>query len=262
MWRSLRLIILLVTLAVVALGAWRAKQRTTAWTHTLHAVVFPINGDASATSARYLSALKESDFDAVEAFIEEEARRYGNTSYRPIDLRLAAPITPLPPASPKGTSIPEIMLWSLQLRWWAWQHDTWQGARPDIRLYVLYHDPDTHASLGHSTGLEKGQMALIKAYASPQDHRSNLVILTHEMLHTLGASDKYDPRTLHPVHPEGYAEPQAQPRHPQRWAEIMGGRLPLTADSATIPTSLNQTLIGPATAREIGLSKPPKKERD
>ena len=81
-------------------------------------------------------------------------------------------------------------------------------------------------------------------------------MITHEMLHTFGATDKYDLATLQPSYPEGYAEPQRNPRFPQEMAEIMGGRTPVDAQTAEMPASLADTLIGQATAREIGLLRP------
>ena len=79
------------------------------------------------------------------------------------------------------------------------------------------------------------------------------MVIAHELLHTFGASDKYDPATLQPLWPAGYAEPDSEPRLPQRYAEIMGGRIPLAAGRAEIPDSLADTVIGNATAGEIGL---------
>jgi hypothetical protein len=79
------------------------------------------------------------------------------------------------------------------------------------------------------------------------------VVIAHELLHTLGASDKYDPQSLAPVFPDGYAEPDRQPRHPQRLAEIMAGRFALADGQLAMPERLGQTLIGPRTAAEIGL---------
>jgi hypothetical protein len=78
------------------------------------------------------------------------------------------------------------------------------------------------------------------------------VVLAHELLHTLKATDKYDPRTLQPIHPDGYAEPDSSPRYPQEFAELMGGRVPITATEAEIPVDLRQVLIGERTASEIG----------
>lgn len=79
----------------------------------------------------------------------------------------------------------------------------------------------------------------------------SLVVLSHELLHTLKATDKYDPRTTLPIYPEGYAEPDRMPRYPQEFAELMGGRVPLAQDRAEIPASLRNVLIGERTAREI-----------
>ena len=77
-------------------------------------------------------------------------------------------------------------------------------------------------------------------------------MIAHELLHTLGASDKYDLSNGLPIHPAGYADPDKRPRYPQDRAEIMGGRIPLSPGRAAIPRGLNQTVIGPVTASEIG----------
>jgi hypothetical protein len=100
--------------------------------------------------------------------------------------------------------------------------------------------------------LSKGQIGVIHAYASRLQRRQNAVVITHEMLHTFGATDKYDLTTLQPIYPQGYAEPGRNPRLPQALAEIMAGRIPINEQSAEIPVSLADTLIGPATAQEIG----------
>jgi hypothetical protein len=81
--------------------------------------------------------------------------------------------------------------------------------------------------------------------------RQNNVIITHEFLHTLGATDKYDPATNQPLYPDGYAVPDLQPLVPQRYAEIMAGRTPVSQTDATIPESLNDVIIGSLTAKEI-----------
>ena len=73
----------------------------------------------------------------------------------------------------------------------------------------------------------------------------------HEILHTVGASDKYNPRTNQPLYPIGFAEPDRDPVFPQKKAEIMAGRVPLEENKAEIPKGLKQTVIGQATATEI-----------
>jgi len=99
-------------------------------------------------------------------------------------------------------------------------------------------------------------VGVINAFASPAMAGSNNTIIAHELLHTLGATDKYDPATNLPRFPDGYADPEQHPRYPQEYAEIMGGRIPLTTSQAETPRSLAQTLIGQATAREIKWLQP------
>ena len=52
---------------------------------------------------------------------------------------------------------------------------------------------------------------------------------------------------------DGLAEPDRQPLYPQRYAEIMGGRIALAEDDSVIPKSLKYAIIGPLTASEINL---------
>jgi len=85
--------------------------------------------------------------------------------------------------------------------------------------------------------------------------KQNLVILAHELLHTLNATDKYDLSTTLPVYPEGFAEPDKTPLYPQSFAELMGGRVPMSEVRADIPKSLKQTVVGEKTAQEIGWLK-------
>jgi len=40
------------------------------------------------------------------------------------------------------------------------------------------------------------------------------VVIAHELLHTVGATDKYDPATNESSLPEGYAEPDKIPLFP------------------------------------------------
>jgi len=105
--------------------------------------------------------------------------------------------------------------------------------------------------LAHSLGLEKGMLGVANVFASRRQAGSNNVVLAHEMLHTLGATDKYDLQTTLPIFPDGFAEPQKTPRFPQDAAELMGGRIPISDARAEIPDDPTQCVIGSATAREL-----------
>jgi hypothetical protein len=117
-------------------------------------------------------------------------------------------------------------------------------------MFLLYFDPAQSRRMAHSTGLQKGLLGLVNVFASADMASQNNVVITHEFLHTLGASDKYD-ATHQPVYPDGYAEPDLAPLLPQRYAEIMAGRTPLTETTAETPASLDNALIGGKTAQEI-----------
>jgi hypothetical protein len=78
------------------------------------------------------------------------------------------------------------------------------------------------------------------------------VVIAHELLHTLGASDKYDRGTGLPRVPEGLGDPGQKPLFPQDYGEIMAGRVAVGAREAEIPDGLDVMLVGPLTAREIG----------
>jgi len=59
-----------------------------------------------------------------------------------------------------------------------------------------------------------------------------------------------------PLYPQGFAEPQRQPRYPQRFAEIMAGRRPLSPAEFDMPDSLREVVVGALTAAEIRWVRP------
>lgn len=253
MFRKFRILLLLLVLATVGLGAWRANSRLTAWEHSVHVAIYPIAADDSPATARFVGELNNDSFAEIGEWLQEESKRHERAVLQPVMLHLAPALNEKPPLPPQPGSALDILQWSLQLRWWASRHDAIAGPNPQVRLFVLFHDPERTPALPHSTGLSKGQLGVIHTFASRQQRKQNLVVIAHELLHTFGASDKYDPVTLQPTYPQGYAEPQRQPRLPQAFAEIMGGRTPLAAGESEIPASLAETLIGRETAQEIGL---------
>ncbi|MBI5784967.1 MAG: hypothetical protein HZA64_05855 [Rhodocyclales bacterium] len=256
MFKLLRIAILLLILATVAQEAWLARSRAASWQDPLRVAIYPINGDGSPATTGYLNGLRPNAFAAIDEFFAEEARRHGLAIARPVAATLAPVVNELPPQPPRGGSAFDNILWSLKMRWWAWRHDAVPGMKPQVRLFVLYFDPARNDSLPHSVGVQRGMIGLINAFATQGMAGSNAVIITHELLHTLGATDKYEAYSNLPSFPDGYAEPDRTPRYPQVFAEIMGGRIPVTESRADIPESIDQVLIGPGTATEIGWRKP------
>ena len=142
------------------------------------------------------------------------------------------------------------------MRWRAIVVEWRNGApRADIVVFAQYHDGEAEPILDRSLALEKGLVAVANLFADPEARGANQVVLAHEILHTLGATDKYDPATNLPRYPHGFAAPLADPLYPQQRAELMGGRIALGQHEAAIPDSLRETVIGPATALEIGWTR-------
>jgi hypothetical protein len=143
------------------------------------------------------------------------------------------------------------MFWSLELRFWAWRVSGHEREPEDIRMFVLFHDPKLTPSVPHSLGLTKGLIGVVYAFAAPEMNGANDVVIAHELLHTLGATDKYDPVTDAPRYPDGYGDPRLLPLYPQKTAELMAGRRMLSADRWVQADDLDEVVIGPQTALEI-----------
>lgn len=254
MFKAIRIALLSFILLFVVLSNVLTAARSTDWNNTLWIKVYPINGDGSPESARFIATLKDRDFAGIEAFIARETERYDRDIDRPVRMELGAEITEQPPELGKSPSYLNVMLWSLKMRWWTSSITGEQDRiEPDVRIFVRYHKPDFDVVLENSVGLQKGMVGIVNAYASRRYRGANNVIIAHEFLHTLGASDKYDAANGQPIGPDGLAEPDRTPLYPQRFAEIMGGRIALANNDAVIPKSLKFAVIGPLTASEINL---------
>ncbi len=252
MARKIRVAVLLFILLTVAVGAWQARVRTTSWKRALDVVVFPINADGTPGTAAYIGSLGNESFEPIKTFMRDEAREYGIDLLNPVDVYIGPEVAAMPPAPPVGGSVPSVMLWSLHMRFWAWRHGEHPVLRPDVRIYALLYHPSTTLRLDHSVGLQKGLIGVAKLFAVPHMTAENNIIITHELLHTLGATDKYDPASNQPLYPAGYAQPDLSPLYPQEFAEIMGGRIPVADNDSIAPQTLESVLVGPETAREIG----------
>jgi hypothetical protein len=253
MFRKIRIAILLYILLFVALGEFLAQWRSTNWDESLRVNIYLVNGSDSAATQAFLDTLRPSDFDPLEQFFDDEAARYGLGLQQPIRIRLAESLDKLPPAVPADSGLIGTMLWSLKMRWYVMRlHWSSDSPTPDVTLLAIYHDSETGVALDRSTALRKGLIAIANLYAEPAAQGSNRMVIAHELLHTLGATDKYDRATGLPLYPLGYADPARSPLYPQAQAELMAGRIPLAAGKAVQSRSLREVMIGPETALEIG----------
>jgi len=256
MFKAIRIAVLLLILFFVSLSTWLNKARSTDWNNSLWVKVYPINADGSDTSRDYIGSLELEDFAPIESFIAREVEKHGRSVSRPVRMELGREIREQPPSLGENPGVLDIMWWSLKIRWWAGDVAGPQDRPdPDVRIFVRYHTPSENFVLENSVGLQKGMVGVVNTHAGRRNAGLNNVVIAHEFLHTLGATDKYEPGTGQPEYPLGYAEPDLKPLHPQRKAEVMGGRIAMASDNAVTPRSLKSVVIGATTAAEIGLAE-------
>jgi len=253
MFRNIRIAILLTVLLVVAGNQFLTGSRLASWEKPLWISIYPVLLEPDADIRRYAENLKVDSFQDIGRFLKRQASRYGRQLDTPVVIQVARPLTNPPPVLPAEDSGLSVALWSLKMRWWSWRNAGQDGLAPDdVRMFVLYQKGKSNTPLERSVGIKNGSYGVVNAVASRQMAARNRIIITHELMHILGASDKYDLYTGQPIAPDGLANPAQSPLYPQKRAEIMGGRIATSANRWRRPASLKSCVIGPATAAEIG----------
>jgi hypothetical protein len=253
---TLRLALLLAVLVFVALGAWLDRRRSTDWDGTLRVTVYPMDGPApraASAATPCAGAVDAASFDEAATFLAEQARAYGVQLEEPVRFRVSHAATEPPPALPADPGPFGIALWSLRLRYWAWRVEASDPLpNPDVQVFAVYQPNDGEHAAPDSTGLRKGLIAVAHLFCGGDAVAGNALVVTHELLHTLGATDKYDRGTGQPIAPQGLGDPEQSPLYPQASGEIMAGRIATSPHAAVIPAGLAQMTVGVTTAREIG----------
>jgi hypothetical protein len=255
-WKTLRITLLMLVLVVVAGRAWMDRVETQSWKSTLWVGIFPLNGDGSQAAQQYIANLSPSDFEGIETFFARETHRYAVPLDEPIHIELYPEGHQLPPQLEERAGMLGTAWWSLELRWFARHAANVPGrAPPRIRIFVLYYDPAAVNVAPDSHGLQKGLMGVVHAFALKTMAGGNNIVITHEVMHTLGATDKYDFGTGAPIYPAGFADPDREPLYPQPSAEIMAGRRAVSKTDFEMPPSLQDVVVGHVTAGEVGWTR-------
>jgi len=251
-WKSIRIVVLLVILLVVAINAWRDQNQN--WDRPVTVLLHPINADQRSSTQQYIDQLTIDQFKDIQKYLSSAAVPY---RIQPVYFyfQLGRPLQQLPPKVPEQAGLIDVILWSLTFRFYAWKNSMRQEGSPSVTLYLNFYDPQFNRILKHSTALEKGRIGSVNLFASSKQTQQNQIVLVHELLHAFGASDKYDLNTGLPLYPQGYADPHLQPLYPQKRAEIMTGHIPLSADKSRMAENLQQTMVSRQTATEIGWLK-------
>lgn len=249
--RKLRILLLLIVLAPLVWFFRIGTDPVPDWQQPLRVAVYPYNVDASAAVDAYLAGFGQADLDLIGDYFADQADRYHLPLQRPFEFVIGQRIANAPPMPPREQAWLGQLQWALSLRLWRMRFDD-QGLAPDIvtvaRFNAVTEVPPSH----HSIGIAELRLAIANLPAVETHRGYGRVLLAHEILHTVGAQDLYHPATGLPVFPAGYAEPNRDPRYPQSEAELMAGRIPVEPGRAVQAMALDQTRIGPRTAREIG----------
>ncbi|PCI19556.1 MAG: hypothetical protein COB62_05450 [Piscirickettsiaceae bacterium] len=247
--KIIRVVILISILIFVAFYSKLQMLESTSWTQALAVSVYPINGDGSEQVARYIKEIQANDYNGIETFLRAEYLKYDEFSQHPVELTLEEELFELPPAPPISRNIFTVVFWSLNMRWWSYQHAN-SANKTQVNIYVIYYQPKDGLRLAHSLGLQKGLIGVVNAFASKENAKQNNVVIAHELLHTVGATDKYNLQTGQPIFPVGFAKPEE--KYNQSKAELMAGRIPINEIESEMPYSLRYCVVGAQTAKEIG----------
>lgn len=255
-WRVGLLVGVLVVIAAWAGGVQKMRRSRAHWNRPLE-VAIVLLGPAEIDEAR-VARLRDGLGD-LDSRLTAEFRRYrGGGS--PFSFSLVGPVAfnGALAFTPESSGIVDrakhaFRLWRTLRR----IHST-SGFDPkpyDARIYLVL-EPATASGGGVTTfaegsGAVGGDMGFVRAAAGANDAVLALTAVAHELLHCLGATDKYD-ASGHAVVPDGLAEPHLSPQFPQRYAEWMVGEVPTGPGQGRLPSSLAELRVGPVTAREIG----------
>ncbi|NMO15921.1 hypothetical protein HPC49_13850 [Pyxidicoccus fallax] len=249
-WRVAVLLVGLCVALVWGFSVQRQRDERTTWTRPLRVAVVLLGEDDGAAQ------VLRNGLPRLESwFAREHLRHRPDGLKEPVRFEVFGPVHPEAPLPwPDDASSG----WLGRLRYMR----TLQGALEpldtavrleprgyDARLYVVV-ESDTSSTFAEGVGAAGGELGLVQARVKGEDATLALTALAHELLHCLGATDKYDAQG-HALLPQGLVDPERSPLLPQQQAEVMVGEVPLEAGTGKLPDSLDELAVGPLTAAEV-----------
>lgn len=253
----IRVTILLIVLGGVLAYAYvdrRQRESRRSWERTLRVAVIlveqaPIEASASSALAARI--------DPLEIQLEAEMRRYLPAGPKPFEIALLGPIasSEAPPSPPDGGELVEVAKYQWALRQWVNGIDE-AGKLPtrgfDSRVYLVARPPtDARRKQVEGASEAGGRVGVVSVELDATMADLALFVATHELFHTLGATERYAPDGSVLI-PDGLGDPRQEPLYPQRRAEVMARHRALSPTQSKPPTRLDELAVGAVTAREIG----------
>ncbi len=269
-FRKFRIGVLSVLLLGVGFWAWETylqDHKTFAWDQPVRvAVVAVVEGDKQQQIDWFVQSFlsragaPRKNLLEVEAWLQSEYERHTGDNLDIFDLAVRGPVhmKKRPPALPKHedgfyerwSGIRNFLGYFKEIHK---REDLLLGAY-DITVFVYFYDetdPVLKATfeLFDSVASKRDGMGIVFAPLSRSKLGYTTQVVAHEILHTLGASDKYEGNRS--VFPQGYADPQQTPLFPQENCEIMSLGRPISKTEDEYVDSLDECVVGDVTAEEI-----------
>jgi hypothetical protein len=247
-------VLLTVLVSVLLWGAhdWSDRRARTTWQRPVRAALVLVERES--VPKDLLALLTARSFELERRLAKEYTRHTGREG-TPIEIIVRGPARSLsdPPAL-GGDGLSDLL--SHAVRQWRWTSALDAEAKVELgfdsRVYLAL-----KPALGQSMAFVEGQSELggRVGIAQADLERSTvdfaLFVVAHELLHTLGATDKYD-EAGRTSYPRGFVEPERVPLYPQPGAEVMARNVPLAPGSERPPETLEELYVGDVTARELG----------
>lgn len=249
-----RVAILLVVLGGVAAWAMnkqadRAERR--AWNRTLR-VGFVVVASSDVDS-RALEGV-EVQAEAMERLLTDEFDGYGG-ALAPFEFEV---LTTSPPTRARPV-LEADDVWSrgmFAFRMWQYTGEIHEAlgraaSEFDSRIYLIATAPrGDQPRIFEGIAAQGGDYGMVEIELGADTVNVAVITATHEMLHTIGATDKYDWATGEANFPSGYVDPDN--RYPQIFMEIMAHDIPIAPGRGRLPAAVKDVRVGEMTAREIG----------
>jgi hypothetical protein len=255
----------LLAVLIYAGRDYSARRARTDWARPLDVALVLLEAESERAAESAPAVTPRLDPEALATFIERvpaleqalsrEFERYGG-AFRPIHFTIfgPAPERAAPPAASAEPGWLEPLRVSYGLWRFARASDAASGVAGsfDGKIYVALSAPrSARRALVEGLGQEGGRIAVTRIELSVDSVDFGLFVVAHELLHLVGASDRYAPDGTALV-PDGLGDPEREPLYPQDSVEVMARGRVLEPGREQPPSDLEQLRVGRRTASEIG----------
>jgi len=254
-----RVAVLLSILLGVSLWActdyYQRRARTT-WQRPLRVALILVERESINPSTIVLLTRRAHE---LERRLASEYKRHDGRDFTPFAITVTRPVR-VDRAPPNLREPGALGLLRDTCARWRWTRDVDSRASVaagdfDARIYLVMKPAEHGLAFVEGESEYGGRVGIAQADIDPEMIDFSLFVAAHELMHTLGATDKYD-ASGRALFPAGFAEPERSPLYPQPAAEIMARNVPVSPSVERPPSTLDELFVGELTARELGWHKP------